>query len=210
MLKTRQARKASTRVALTEAALASFAQKGFAATQIADITALAGVAKGTFYVHFATKEALLDASLEGFIAQLADAVRPALMLASGRPLASTVEAAATAAVALFREERVFVRAYAERTASGLDPAALPFGLNAPAQMMLASALAARAEGALTADADLVIHGVLGMWLRLLLQPVFRPELDDDAVVRALTKLTVGALEGVLPRRARDDDREGRS
>lgn len=197
MLTTRKAQKENTRLALREAALRCFARKGFAGTQIADVTALAGVAKGTFYVHFTDKEALLDSVLAEFVERLAEAVRPVLLGASRAPLEHTVEHAARAAVRLFREEHVFVRAYAERTATGLDPDALPFGLNPPAQMMLATALASRAEATLPVDADLVVHGVLGLWLRLLLQPVFRPELDDESVVRALTLLTVGALENVL-------------
>jgi AcrR family transcriptional regulator len=197
MLITRKAQKENTRLALRDAALRCFAQKGFASTQIAEVTALAGVAKGTFYVHYTDKEALLDGVLSEFVGRLAEVIRPVLAHASRAPLATTVENAARAAVGLFREEHVFVRAYAERTASGLDPEALPFGLNAPAQMMLATALAARAHAVMPVDADLVVHGVLGLWLRLLLQPVFRPELDDDAVVRALTVLTVGALDAVL-------------
>lgn len=197
MLMTRKAQKENTRLALRDAALRCFERKGFAGTQIADVTALAGVAKGTFYVHFTDKESLLDGVLTDFIARLAEVVRPVLSVASRAPLEYTVEHAARASVALFREERVFVRAYAERTASGLDPEALPFGLNPAAQMMLATALASRAQSQLPVDADLVVHGVLGLWLRLLLQPVFRPELDDESVVRALTLLTVGALEGVL-------------
>lgn len=197
MLTTRKAQKENTRLALRDAALRCFDRKGFAGTQIADVTAMAGVAKGTFYVHFTDKESLLDGVLTEFIARLADAVRPVLLASQRAPLEHTVENAARAAVTLFREERVFVRAYAERTASGLDPEALPFGLNPAAQVMLATALASRAETVLPVDADLVVHGVLGLWLRLLLQPVFRPELDDESVVRALTLLTVGALEGVL-------------
>ena len=105
MLMTRKAQKENTRLALRDAALRCFERKGFAGTQIADVTALAGVAKGTFYVHFTDKESLLDGVLTDFIARLAEVVRPVLSVASRAPLEYTVEHAARASVALFREER---------------------------------------------------------------------------------------------------------
>lgn len=49
----------ATREALTDAALELFGRRGLAATSIDDITAAAGVAKGTFYVHFQRKEDVL-------------------------------------------------------------------------------------------------------------------------------------------------------
>ena len=41
--------------------MALFTEAGVDAVSVADITARAGVAKGTFYVHFASREALLEA-----------------------------------------------------------------------------------------------------------------------------------------------------
>jgi AcrR family transcriptional regulator len=43
------------------------AAKGVASTTVADITVEAGVAKGTFYLYFSSKEDLLQALLEGFV-----------------------------------------------------------------------------------------------------------------------------------------------
>ncbi len=45
----------------------SFIQKGFAVTTVEDITRAAGVAKGTFYLYFNSKEDLLAALRERFI-----------------------------------------------------------------------------------------------------------------------------------------------
>ncbi len=45
----------------------TFVQKGFASTTIEDITHKAGVAKGTFYLYFDSKEALLTALRDRFI-----------------------------------------------------------------------------------------------------------------------------------------------
>lgn len=43
------------------AALACFAQKGFAATRMDDIAARAGISKGTIYLYFESKEAVFEA-----------------------------------------------------------------------------------------------------------------------------------------------------
>lgn len=51
-------RRARTRAELLSAAKRLLASKGFHATKIADIAAAADVGTGTFYLHFATKEAL--------------------------------------------------------------------------------------------------------------------------------------------------------
>ncbi|MEY8013750.1 TetR/AcrR family transcriptional regulator [Mycobacterium servetii] len=67
-----------TRQALLDAAAAAFAERGFAATSIADIAATARVTKGAVYHHFPDKRALFEAVLnrcdEAAQAQVFDAV----------------------------------------------------------------------------------------------------------------------------------------
>jgi AcrR family transcriptional regulator len=46
---------------IVEAALASFAERGFAATRLDDIAARAGITKGTLYLYFESKEDLFKA-----------------------------------------------------------------------------------------------------------------------------------------------------
>lgn len=60
----RQRRKSARPSELTAAALALFVEKGFAATRLDDVAALAGVAKGTLYLYFASKEALFKAVIQ--------------------------------------------------------------------------------------------------------------------------------------------------
>ena len=49
---------------LLAAALELFVEKGFAATRLTDVAARAGVAKGTLYLYFDSKEALIRAVVE--------------------------------------------------------------------------------------------------------------------------------------------------
>jgi len=55
----RQQRADDTKRRLVAAAAELFAQKGYHATTVDEIARLAGVAKGTFFVHFATKDAVI-------------------------------------------------------------------------------------------------------------------------------------------------------
>ena len=55
----RQQRADDTKRRLVQAAAELFAQKGYHDTTVDEIAKLAGVAKGTFFVHFATKDAVI-------------------------------------------------------------------------------------------------------------------------------------------------------
>src|SRR5689334_25398043 len=55
----REARRLETRARLFDAALAEISRYGVAAADVSTIVAEAGVARGTFYFHFPTKEHVL-------------------------------------------------------------------------------------------------------------------------------------------------------
>jgi AcrR family transcriptional regulator len=52
------------RTEIAAAAARLFAEKGYAATSVGDIVRAVGIAQGTFYWHFASKEAVADAIVE--------------------------------------------------------------------------------------------------------------------------------------------------
>lgn len=58
---TRQRRKQARPQELLDAALELFVERGFAATRMEEVAALAGVSKGTLYLYYASKEDLLKA-----------------------------------------------------------------------------------------------------------------------------------------------------
>jgi len=61
--------------AISEAAAACFADRGYHATQVSDIIAKAGVARGTFYLYFKSKHDIFDTILDEFISTLQDQIR---------------------------------------------------------------------------------------------------------------------------------------
>ncbi|MDG1215372.1 MAG: TetR/AcrR family transcriptional regulator [Luminiphilus sp.] len=74
-LKSRKARQMQER--LLKSAAVVFSRKGYTATCIADITAAAGVAHGSFYRYFEHKDGVLQELLVGLYAELAQATRDA-------------------------------------------------------------------------------------------------------------------------------------
>jgi len=64
----RQRRKEARPAELLEAALALFVEKGFANTRSEEVARLAGVSKGTLYLYFPSKEELLKAVIQRYLA----------------------------------------------------------------------------------------------------------------------------------------------
>lgn len=66
------------RADILAAARATFLERGFIQTRIADIAARAGIAPGTVYLYFASKEAIVLALADEFYAHLGHAVLPVI------------------------------------------------------------------------------------------------------------------------------------
>ncbi len=67
-----QRRKDARPAEITEAAMAAFAENGYAATRVDDVAKRAGVSKGLLYLYFKTKEDLFKAVIRSFIAPRID------------------------------------------------------------------------------------------------------------------------------------------
>jgi len=76
MAKRRQKRKAARPAEILQAAVEEFSENGFAGAKIEAIAVRAGVAKGTVYLYYATKEELFEAIVR-------DRVSPVFQIISG-------------------------------------------------------------------------------------------------------------------------------
>lgn len=95
-------RRRSTRDALRQAALASFAAKGFGNVTVTELARAAGVTERTFFRHFPTKEAVLFQDYETHVDWLAEAL-------ASRPRSESVFEAVLGAVASFPHDPEVVR-----------------------------------------------------------------------------------------------------
>lgn len=204
--KTQRARKKeSTRQTLKQAAQHCFARDGWHGTSVGSIAQQAGVAHGTFYVHFPTKEALMDELLAEFNGVLAARLTPLLEAAPGSPrrrATTTFEPQLRAAAKLlldyWSEHRDFVRAYAERMGGSIGLSALRDGINPPAEQLVRSQLERllAGSGAPPRLAALAAQGLLALWLRIALQAVFNQDVRRADAVEALTRMTIGAVDAL--------------
>jgi AcrR family transcriptional regulator len=62
------------RAEIVAAAARLFAERGYAATSVRDIRDAVGIAQGTFYWHFPSKEAVVDAVVEAYSARTVESV----------------------------------------------------------------------------------------------------------------------------------------
>jgi AcrR family transcriptional regulator len=95
-------RRRSTHEALRQAALKSFARKGFANVTVTELAREAGVTERTFFRHFPTKEAVLFQDYESQLEWLAEAL-------AQRPTSESLFDAVLASVAAFPHDLEVVR-----------------------------------------------------------------------------------------------------
>lgn len=73
--------KTARRASLVDAAVAVFAERGVAASTVSDIVRAAGVAQGTFYLYFDSKDDIILAAVERLVNGLVDALEERLTAA---------------------------------------------------------------------------------------------------------------------------------
>jgi AcrR family transcriptional regulator len=132
---------------ILDAAEEEFGERGFAESSIVGITQRAGVALGTFYTYFDSKEAVFGAVVRDMSAQVRDHVAPAFQQ-GGNALA-----AARNGLEMFlefaRQHRDVYRIVDE--AEFVDPAAYREHYETTASRIAARYVAARDKGELAAD-----------------------------------------------------------
>lgn len=195
-----QQRSIETRSRILQAALACFAEQGYDATGVAAICQRAGVSKGAFYHHFASKQALFVALLDDWLAAIDER------------MADSRTAAGSAPDALQRMAGTFGQVF--RDASGKLPLFLQFWTQAARDPLIWEATTAPfrryhqsfaeliaagiAEGTLRqTDPDQAAHAIVSVAVGMLLQSILDPAGEDwEQTAQQAVRLL---LEGLLQR-----------
>jgi AcrR family transcriptional regulator len=195
----RAKQKAETRVSLKRAALACFSARGFRQTQVGDIARRAKVAHGTFYVHFETKEALLDELVAEFHRELVADLERAWHEHGAADPSKTARRLAEVCLDHWSQERELLAAFAERAGGSRASPTLRDGISPPVATFLADRLRENAAlaGHELAEAELVAHALIGLWTSVGLRYLFGPRIAKKTAVELLAKLSLGALAAVL-------------
>lgn len=198
-------RDAAKRESILSAAIALFAERGYAHTRIADIAGRTGIAPGTVYLYFSNKE-------DVFRTIVTERMLPLVQMAGGDPdtAASTEALRAHLPAALFASYRAILSFYRAN-------AALLTVLNTPSGVPALDALVddlrqrvadrnARALQALIEQGavrplrpDIVAHALAGMAFRVGMRYIvtegIRSDEDIDHLARELTNLELYGIVG---------------
>jgi len=174
---------------ILDAAREEFGARGFAETSIVGITQRAGVALGTFYTYFDSKEALFQALVRDMSAQVREKVGPAL---AGAVDGLDGERRALAAFLRFaREHRDIYRIIDE--SEFVEPAAYREHYETTATRISARLAAARDRGEIeseftNADLNVLAWGMMGANVFLGLRFAVWDDTDADRISEIINRV----------------------
>lgn len=189
-------KKAATRRLLKQAALKLFEKRSVALARPVDVTQAAGVAQGTFYVHFANHAELVDELVADLNTQLNSALLGALASAKPKKLR---DAGVVLAEALldFYQPRLGVFGIFTDHATRHGPNML-VGSNTAIIQAIMQALAGYGKHELSPfEADFLGHSVVALWRQFVLRGVRDGETRKQ-VIAALMRATEAMLTEFLP------------
>ena len=174
---------------ILDAAREEFGQRGFSESSIVGITQRAGVALGTFYTYFDSKEGLFQALVRDMSAQVRDTVGPALTGATDG-LDGERRALATF-LGFVREHRDIYRIIDE--SEFVDPAAYREHYETTALRIAARLRAARDRGEIGGafaddELEIVAWGMMGANVFLGLRFAVWDNADGDKVADAMSRV----------------------
>jgi len=179
---------------ILDAAREEFGERGFSDSSIVGITQRAGVALGTFYTYFDSKEALFQALVRDMSAQVRDHVAPAL-----RESTDTIDGEARALESFLwfaREHRDVYRIIDE--AEFVEPRAYREHYDTTATRIAARLIAGRDKGELDGDysdeeLDVLAWALMGANVFLGLRFAVWSSTDPKRVADAMNKLLRSGL-----------------
>ena len=115
--------KAARRTQILEAALGVFAERGYHGTRVEDIAAAAGVSKGTIYLYFESRDAILRAAFDRFIEEVDGAVEQAM--GSDRPPLDKLRALVRRVLERMEAQETLSRVLVDFWAAGLHDRSQP-------------------------------------------------------------------------------------
>ncbi|HLK12602.1 MAG TPA: TetR family transcriptional regulator [Candidatus Binatia bacterium] len=186
-------RRERTRRELLAAATEVLARKGMHDTKIADVAAAADVGVGTVYLHFDTKEALVDAVIDAAVGRMKTTI-DAAREAAGNPIAK-VRAANAAFCRFARENREVFRIVFGHAAAHHD--VIRRAQDVFAADAAATIRAGIAEGTFAPVAvEPAAQAVVGMATQLLSWWTAHEAVPIEVLEETMTRL---ALDGLLAR-----------
>jgi AcrR family transcriptional regulator len=197
------ARLAARKDAIIAAARTLASESGMAAVQIVPVAERAGIAAGTVYRYFPSKDDLVGALVEAIAEQEIAAVRSAAAAAPG-PLSALAAAIMAFAARVLRERRLAFAMLSDAAGSGADAGRLGFRRTLLGDFEKSIRAAIAAGHLPEQDAGVAAAAIIGAVLESLVGPLAPDQAGPDAPHRAAQAVTLFALRalGVIDARAR--------
>lgn len=159
----RAAAKERTLAKLREAGRAVLLEIGVAQASIQDITARAGVATGTFYAHFPSKAAFVDALVEELNHRLAEEVMAILNKPPLPPAPELLKQLAHAVVEYWAANIQAIPIFADHLARHANEEILRIGTNKEAIGIVKSIVASVPSLQLKTSPEFLVANIVAMW-----------------------------------------------
>jgi len=191
---TRQEKKLLTKQSIKKAAVMCFEKTDVDKTLVGQISKEAGVAHGTFYVHFKDKGELLDALLDDFNEELLKKCRPLFEGVSLSPEKTYILIPKLCDLILthMEQNKSFVSIYVLRMTKGASVKELREGIN-PKVVGFFSEIMGSIFKLEKFEGIVLIQGILALWMRVILQYFDGGPLSRDRTLEILQKSTIGVL-----------------
>lgn len=197
----RKEQKASTRARVLSAARDSFGGKDVRDVAMTDIAKTAGISVGAVYVHFPSREALIDAVFEELQGRVLRAMRQTLVATEEANVAEAIDRLAAAYLREMRDLRPFASLYAAHMAHAMSADILRSGGSVAPFLQMVSATFVTLAPMAPVETDLATFAtsLVSLWRGAALGYVTRPLRDEAEVAGALAKLTQVLLRGAAPK-----------
>lgn len=194
----RAAAKAQTLAKLREAGRDVLLEVGVQQAMIQDITSRAGVAVGTFYMHFASKSELVDSLVDDLNQGMAQQILAVFMVVPLPPARTLIDNLAKVVVAYWADNAHQLPLLADHVARHPNDEVLRVGANGPVVVMIRAIAFAVPNLQLKTTPEFFVTALISMWravgrLAATLDPPGR-----DAVARDVAKATKQMFETFTP------------
>jgi AcrR family transcriptional regulator len=196
----RQARKEATRARVLQAAKECFENRDVREVHIQEIAARADTAVGSIYVHFAHREALMDAVVSELQAKLVARFSAQLRAVSSASIEAMLGDLASTFVDSLGELMPYLSLYASHSSRVMSVDSLRSGASAAplVQMVNASLGSLLKPSAFRTDVAVLAAGIVSLWRGAAISFVARPKADASIVAESLRDLTVALLRQGAP------------
>lgn len=183
---------------ILEAAIRCFARKGFHATSIQEIADELGMAKGSIYFYFKSKDDLLISVFEYYVEMLFDRME-GLPEERGLPPRERLMLQLERQFAFFRDQLDFMRMLMKEPVTGLHPEIQQLMLRFRSRIKLWNishiiAIYGDRAADFSGDASILLSGIIGQYFEAILFEELK--LDDRRLSRFIVKRLDDLMQGI--------------